>query len=130
MEMDMGENDEAPVCGIDGCATPREAQAAPMVAAQAGPTHQLAIISDAICPWCYVGKRRLEKALTLLPDNVRLNVSWHAFELNPQMPREGIERKLYRMKKFGSWERSLQMDAQLTEVGKQDGIDFRYEVTE
>ena len=75
-----------------------------------------------------VGKRRLEKALTLLPESLRLRVSWHAFELNPQMPKEGIERKLYRMQKFGSWERSLQMDAQLTEVGKQDGIAFRYDL--
>src|SRR6185503_16864695 len=124
----MADNDEAPVCSIDGCATPAEAQAAPAIAAAAGPVHQLAVVSDAICPWCYVGKRRLEKALTLLPDDVRLKVSWYAFELNPQMPKEGIERKLYRMRKFGSWERSLAMDAQLREVGKEDGIDFNYDL--
>jgi len=120
-------DDEAEICGIDGCA-PASTQAAPVIAAHTRPVHHLAIVSDAIYPWCYVGKRRLEKALTLLPESLRLRVSWHAFELNPQMPKEGIERKLYRMQKFGSWERSLQMDAQLTEVGKQDGIAFRYDL--
>ena len=60
------------------------------------------VISDAICPWCLIGKRRLEKALGNRPAVVR----WHPFQLNPDMPREGIDRKSYRIKKFGSWERS------------------------
>ena len=124
----MADSDEAPVCSIDGCTTPTKAEAPSVIAAEAGPTHHLAVISDAICPWCYVGKRRLEKALTLLPETVRLYVSWHAFELNPQMPKEGMERKLYRMQKFGSWERSQQMDAQLSEVAKEDGLIFRYDL--
>jgi hypothetical protein len=60
------------------------------------------VISDVICPWCFIGKRRLEKAL----DGRSAPVRWHPFQLNPDMPREGIDRKSYRIRKFGSWERS------------------------
>ena len=62
------------------------------------------VISDVICPWCYIGKRRLEKAITALGEQV--NVRWLPFQLNPQMPKEGISRQEYRITKFGSWERS------------------------
>jgi predicted DsbA family dithiol-disulfide isomerase len=58
----------------------------------------------------------------------KLRVAWRPFELNPQMPKAGIERREYRMRKFGSWERSLQLDAQLTEVGRSVGIAFRYDL--
>ena len=83
---------------------------------------------DVICPWCYVGKRRLEKALALLGSDVGVRVSWLPFELNPGMPKEGIERREYRIKKFGSWERSLQLDAQLAEQGVKEGLAFRYDL--
>jgi predicted DsbA family dithiol-disulfide isomerase len=69
------------------------------------------IISDVICPWCYVGKRRLEKAIAAIDRQVELR--WLPFQLNPQMPKEGINRKEYRTRKFGSWERSLELDAKL-----------------
>ena len=124
--MTPNEDDEAIVCGTDGCATPATAARAepvPMAGAL-----DLSVVSDAICPWCYVGKRRLEQAIALM-DGVRpVRVAWRPFELNPQMPKEGIERREYRMRKFGSWERSLALDAQLTEVGKSVGIDFRYDL--
>jgi predicted DsbA family dithiol-disulfide isomerase len=55
-------------------------------------------------------------------------VSWLPFELNPDMPKEGTERREYRMRKFGSWERSLQLDAQLTELGAREGLSFRYDL--
>ena len=67
------------------------------------------IYSDVICPWCFVGKRRMEKGLAGQAAAVR----WHPFELNPDMPREGVERRAYRVRKFGSWERSLELDAQV-----------------
>src|SRR4051794_9180063 len=76
------------------------------------------VISDVICPWCLIGKRRLEKALNGRPASVR----WHPFQLNPDMPREGIERKAYRIRKFGSWERSLVLDAQVAAAGRGEGI--------
>jgi predicted DsbA family dithiol-disulfide isomerase len=92
------------------------------------PDLDLMVIIDVICPWCYVGKRRMEKALTLLGDDARVRVSWLPFELNPGMPKEGMERREYRMRKFGSWERSLQLDAQLAELGVQEGLSFRYDL--
>ena len=81
------------------------------------------VISDVICPWCFIGKRRLEKALAGRPATVR----WHPFQLNPDMPREGIDRKEYRIRKFGSWERSLELDAQVAAAGRGEGIAFDFD---
>lgn len=83
------------------------------------------VISDVICPWCFVGKRRLEKAIA--DHGGPAKVRWHAFQLNPTMPKEGISRRDYRIKKFGSWERSLELDANIVAVGKQEGIHFDFE---
>ena len=58
------------------------------------------VISDVICPWCFIGKRRLEKAIAAQQQEVR--VRWHPFQLNPAMFKEGISRREYRTKKFGS----------------------------
>jgi len=90
--------------------------------------NSIAIYSDLICPWCYIGKRRMEEALRRLPPNTDVSRSWHPFQLNPEMPREGLNRKLYRSKKFGSWERSQGMDAQVAAAGKSVGIEFRYDL--
>ena len=83
------------------------------------------VISDVICPWCYIGKRRLEKAIASYGKPV--TVSWHPFQLNPAMPKEGISRREYRIAKFGSWERSVELDANIVSVGKQEGIDFNFD---
>jgi predicted DsbA family dithiol-disulfide isomerase len=80
------------------------------------------VISDVICPWCFIGKRRLEKALAGRPATVR----WHPFQLNPDLPREGIDRKDHRIRKFGSWERSLELDAQVA-AGRGEGIAFNFD---
>ena len=88
------------------------------------------IISDLICPWCYVGKRRLEKAIAALDRQHEVRVRWLPFQLNPTMPREGVGRKEYRTKKFGSWERSLELDAQMVAVGETEGIHFAFDRTE
>src|SRR6202521_877919 len=84
------------------------------------------IISDVICPWCYIGKRRLEKAVAALAGRERVRVRWHPFQLNPHMPRGGMSRKEYRTAKFGSWERSLALDAQVADAGRAEGIPFDY----
>ena len=120
----MARENEPAVCGIDGCASPTGARDAPVPAFSA----ELSVISDAICPWCYVGKRRLEQAFALIDGAQTFKVTWRPFQLNPDMPKQGIERREYRMRKFGSWERSLQLDAQLKEVGKSVGIDFRHDL--
>jgi predicted DsbA family dithiol-disulfide isomerase len=81
------------------------------------------VISDVICPWCFIGKRRLEKAL----GDRAAAVSWHPFQLNPDMPREGIERRSYRIQKFGSWEQSQKLDAQVAAAGRGEGIAFNFD---
>ena len=83
------------------------------------------VISDVICPWCFIGKRRLEKAVAAHGGPVK--VRWHAFQLNPAMPKDGISRKEYRIKKFGSWERSMELDANIVAVGKQEDIHFAFD---
>jgi predicted DsbA family dithiol-disulfide isomerase len=88
------------------------------------------VTSDVICPWCYVGKRRLEKAVTALAGRGDVRVRWHPFQLNPRMPKEGMNRREYRTAKFGSWERSLALDAQVTEVGRAEGIAFAFDKAE
>ena len=79
------------------------------------------IYSDVICPWCYIGKRRMEKGLALA-GRAATTVRWHPFELNPDMPREGVERRAYRVRKFGSWERSLELDAQVGRAFAGEGL--------
>src|ERR1019366_4950671 len=91
-------------------------------------TLHIDIISDVICPWCYIGKRRLDKAITAHGEPVK--VRWLPFQLNPQMPKEGICRKEYRTKKFGSWARSQELDAQMVAVGETEGIHFAFDRTE
>lgn len=82
------------------------------------------VISDLICPWCYIGKRRLERAIAALPPGTEVRVRWHAYQLNPEMPREGMDRRTYRTTKFGSWERSQQLDAQVTAAAAEEGLPF------
>ena len=83
------------------------------------------VISDVICPWCYIGKRRLEKATASFGGPV--SVRWLAFQLNPTMPKEGVSRREYRTRKFGSWERSQELDARVVAVGKEEGIHFAFD---
>jgi predicted DsbA family dithiol-disulfide isomerase len=81
-------------------------------------------ISDVICPWCFIGKRRLEKAVLALDGRHEVLVRWLPFQLNPTMPKEGISRREYRTRKFGSWERSLKLDAQVAAAGETENIQF------
>jgi predicted DsbA family dithiol-disulfide isomerase len=83
------------------------------------------VISDVVCPWCYIGKRRLEKAIAAYGEPVK--VRWLPYQLNPSMPKEGISRREYRTKKFGSWERSQELDARVIAVGKEEGIEFSFD---
>ena len=85
------------------------------------------VFSDVICPWCYIGKRRLAKALQLLCGSHDVDVVWRPFELNPGMPAEGIDRRAYRTAKFGSWERSLELEARVAAVGATVGIPFAFD---
>lgn len=92
---------------------------------QAKPVGRIDVISDAICPWCYIGKRHLERALALLDkQGLHFTVAWHPFQLNPDMPREGVDRAQYRLAKFGSAERSRQLDERITETAATVGLEF------
>lgn len=121
----MSELVEGEVCGVDGCT---DAAQSPAAAIPQGPALELSIVSDAICPWCYIGKRRLEKALATLGKDVNIHIVWRPFELNPDMPKEGIERHIYRARKFGSLERSNQMDQQVAQAAAGEGLTFRYDL--
>jgi predicted DsbA family dithiol-disulfide isomerase len=97
-----------------------------MVAGSQTSKHTIDIISDTICPWCYIGKRRLERALELLGKSP-VSIYWRPFELNATMPPGGFERREYRTRKFGSWERSLQLDAQVRAAGEEVGLEFQHD---
>jgi predicted DsbA family dithiol-disulfide isomerase len=92
------------------------------------PVARIDVISDAICPWCYIGKRQLESALKILEqDQLRFSVMWHPFQLNPDMPAEGIDRATYRAAKFGSPEKSQAIDRRITETAATVGLEFHFE---
>ena len=84
------------------------------------------VTSDLICPWCFVAKRRIERAASILGKS--LEMRWHPFQLNPEMPVDGLNRRLYRSAKFGSWEQSQRLDAQVAAAGKEVGIEFRHDL--
>ena len=87
----------------------------------------LGYCSDTICPWCYIGKQKLDAALDIIGAEIEFDVRWRPFELNPDMPREGLDRKEYRSRKFGSWERSLALDAQVHDAGEAVELEFHHD---
>lgn len=93
-------------------------------------TITVTITSDFICPWCLIGERRLIKAIDSLPDGMDVELKWLPFELNSDMRPEGMDRKIYRSLKFGSWERSQLLDAHTMEATKGDGVAFDYPAIE
>jgi predicted DsbA family dithiol-disulfide isomerase len=85
------------------------------------------IVSDVICPWCYIGKRRFEAALALAGPRHRVAVTWRPFQLNPGMPAEGLARDDYLRIKFGSPERIRDIYDTIVEAGAGEGIAFDVE---
>lgn len=83
------------------------------------------IVVDTVCPWCYVGKRRLERALSMrsLP---KVEIGWRPFQLNPHMPRQGMEWREYIDRKFGASERAQTQYRALKEAGGEEGLHFRF----
>lgn len=86
------------------------------------------IVSDVVCPWCYIGKRRLENAMMALVDKYDFDVSYHPFELNPYTPEEGYDQKAYLENKFGGKERYLQLTGQVTSVAALEGLHFDFSI--
>ena len=83
------------------------------------------VYSDIVCPWCYVGKRRLERAVTSVGGDIR--VMWRPFQLNPTMPLDGMDRTAYLKAKFGSLENFGRMEEQLLAAGVEERIPFAFE---
>ena len=80
------------------------------------------VVSDVICPWCFLGKRRLDRAIGLL-DGIRVEVNWRPFFLDPTIPKEGMSRKTYMESKFGA-ERLKTIHDPLIAAGKEDGVPY------
>ena len=85
------------------------------------------IYSDVVCPWCYIGKRRLERALDQLNGSAEARIIWRPFELNPTIPKEGMERTTYLESKFGSLDTFRQLEAHVLAAGAAERIPFAFE---
>jgi predicted DsbA family dithiol-disulfide isomerase len=85
------------------------------------------IVSDVVCPWCYIGKRRIEGAMNELRDQFDFEVSYLPFELNPQTPKEGFNQKEYLEKKFGGEERYHQLTNYVKSVASGEGLAFDFD---
>jgi predicted DsbA family dithiol-disulfide isomerase len=84
------------------------------------------VVSDVVCPWCYLGKHRLEAAVRLRPD-IEAEISWRPYFLDPRVPREGMTRVDYLSRKFGSDERIRPAHERLSRLGREEGIEFHFE---
>jgi predicted DsbA family dithiol-disulfide isomerase len=85
------------------------------------------IYSDVVCPWCYVGKRRLERALNQLSGAAQARITWRPFQLNPTMPIQGVDRTTYLEAKFGSLEAFRKLEEHVLATGAMEHIPFAFE---
>ncbi len=93
----------------------------------ATPLLSIDIVSDVVCPWCFIGKRRLEAALARREANAQPMPRWLAFQLNPDIPAGGIDRRSYLEQKFGGPERAKQIYARIKAAGEEVGIAFDFD---
>jgi predicted DsbA family dithiol-disulfide isomerase len=84
------------------------------------------VVHDLVCPWCYLGLRRLMRTLRRRPD-LLTDITWRPFLLNPDMPRAGLPRADYVVRKFGGEERARRLYASITEIGRAEGLQFRFD---
>ena len=87
---------------------------------------KLDILSDPICPWCYIGKANLDRALAAVPEHPFV-IEWHPFQLNPDMPPEGMDRRTYLERKFGGKEGAVRAYAPVVEHAEQAGLEIDFE---
>jgi predicted DsbA family dithiol-disulfide isomerase len=88
------------------------------------------IVSDVVCPWCYIGKRHVERAIAQWRDRhptATVNVRWHPFQLNPDLPLEGTDRKGYLEQKFGGPQRAKEIYARVGAAGRGAGLDLNFD---
>ena len=86
------------------------------------------IWSDVVCPWCYIGKRRLERAMERVSDRFEFEVEYFPFELNTRMPAEGIDFNEYLCKKFGSESKSRELSEHVRRVAANEGLHFNLDM--
>jgi len=98
----------------------------PAGAVDVAPAMTVDIVSDVVCPWCYIGKRRLEAALATRKGPAP-TVRWHPFQLNPDIPVGGVDRRSYLEEKFGGPDRARDVYARVEAAGREAGIAFRFE---
>lgn len=84
------------------------------------------VVHDLVCPWCYLGLQRLLNTLRRRP-NIAFDLSWHPFLLNPDMPRAGMARGDYVVRKFGGEDRARRLYASITEIGRKEDLNFRFD---
>src|SRR6202046_4439956 len=87
------------------------------------PSVHVEVVSDVVCPWCYIGKHRLETAIALVPD-IAVDINWRPYFLNPWIPREGIDRQPYLETKFGSPERYSAIAERVTAAAAMEGLTY------
>ncbi|XP_048327446.2 uncharacterized protein LOC107416679 [Ziziphus jujuba] len=95
------------------------------VSTNAGKKHiRIDVSSDTVCPWCLVGKKNLDKAVAASKDKYEFEIRWHPFQLSPDAPKEGIDKREYYRKKFGA--RSEQMAAEMSTIFKSHDLDYNF----
>lgn len=88
---------------------------------------KVGVVSDVVCPWCYIGKRRLEKAMELAAERFEFDVEFYPFELNPDMPPEGTDNHEYLCRKFGSEAKYAELTNHVRRIAALEGIEFNPE---
>ncbi|MGC3948613.1 MAG: DsbA family oxidoreductase [Chryseolinea sp.] len=91
------------------------------------PVIRIDVVSDVVCPWCYIGKRRLEKAISEASDKYTFEVAYHPFELNPGTPQSGVNQREHLAEKFGGDERYQSITNHTSSVAGQEGLDMNFE---
>src|SRR5689334_11606085 len=84
------------------------------------------VVSDTVCPWCYIGKRRLARAMAMRPD-IAFKVHWRPYQLDPTIPREGVDRRAYLRAKFGDGPRPRAIGEAIRSEGSSEGISFAFD---
>ena len=92
-------------------------------------TLKIDIVSDIVCPWCVIGFRNLKKAMEELKSEIDFEISWKPYELHPEIPQEGYDKKLYMQQKFGSSDSKSRYD-EIAEIGKSLNFNFNFSKTE
>jgi len=90
------------------------------------PEIHIEIVSDVVCPWCYIGKRRIERAMDQLKDQIDFHVTYTPFELNPDIPPAGRDQQAYLTQKFGGKDRYEQITHQVTKTAGEEGLKFDF----